>query len=103
MSAHQSVEYDERAVAVYKTGTQLAHVFLLVALLIDVMYRGMFRDESAWDLMALIVVSGAIGTIYNARQKVLGKAWLKVMLVTVCVAAVTSVVLVVVTAVRKAM
>ena len=37
------------------------------------MYRGVFLDEEAWDLFALLGVSGAITMVYLARHKVLGQ------------------------------
>lgn len=75
MSAPQCVERDERTVAVENASYRWAYGVLTYALLVDVMYRGLFRHEAAWDLMALVIVGGAICTVYQARQKTLGHDW----------------------------
>jgi hypothetical protein len=36
---------------------------------------GRIRHEAAWDLMALVIVGGAICTVSQARQKTLGHGW----------------------------
>ena len=75
MSTPQAVERDERTVAVENASYRWAYLVLTYALLVDVMYRGLFRHEAAWDLMALVVVGGVICTVYQARQKTLGHGW----------------------------
>lgn len=74
MSTHQSPERDERAVAVIDASCRWAFVFLFFALIIDMMYRTIVR-QNAWDLLAMFIGSTAIATIYQARQKILGKAY----------------------------
>ena len=66
---------DERTVAVENASYKWAYSFLCFALLIDVMYRGMVRHEAAWDLLALVIVGGAICAVYQARQKTLLHGW----------------------------
>jgi len=73
MNAHQSVKADERTVAVVHAANSWGLNFILYALLLDVMYRGLFLDEAAWDLLALVFVAGAVSTVYMARHKVLGQ------------------------------
>ena len=75
MSAPQCVERDERTVAVENASYGWAYLVLTYALLVEVMYRGLFRHEAAWDLMALVIVGGAICTVYQARQKTLVHGW----------------------------
>ena len=75
MSAPQCVERDERTVAVENASYRWAYIVLTYALLVDVMYRGLFRHEAAWDLMALVIVGAAICTVYQARQKTLAHGW----------------------------
>ena len=73
MNTHQEVHADERTAAVaYKANTWGLN-FITFALLIDIMYRGWFLDEAAWDLLALVVVSGVISCVYMARHRVLGQ------------------------------
>ena len=97
MSTPQVVERDERTVAVENASYRWAYGVLTYALLMDVMYRGLVRHEAAWDLMALVIVGGAICTAYQARQKILAHGWvMKAVLgavIAAVVAAVTAAVL----------
>lgn len=87
MTTHEGVERDERTVAVENASYKWACSFLSFALLIDVVYRGAVRNEAAWDLMALVVVSGIICAVYQARQKTLAGG---VALLLVCSAVVVA-------------
>jgi uncharacterized membrane protein YsdA (DUF1294 family) len=51
----------------------LALNFINFALLLDIVYRAVVRKEAAWDLFALLGVSGAISALHLARHKVLGQ------------------------------
>jgi hypothetical protein len=73
MTTPESVQRDERTLAVANASYKWACIFITFALLIDVMCRAWFLDEAAWDLIALVVVTGAIATMYQARHKVLGQ------------------------------
>ena len=75
MSTPQAVERDERTVAVEHASYRWAYIVLTYALLVDVMYRGLVRHEAAWDLLALVIVGGAVCTVYQARQKTLVHGW----------------------------
>jgi len=75
MSTTRSAERDERTVAVENASYKWACTFLTFALLIDVIYRGLVRDEAAWDLFALVIVGGAVSAVYQARHKTLPRAW----------------------------
>ena len=77
MSTHSSVERDERTVAVENASYRWAYTLLSFALLIDVVYRAMFRHEVAWDLIALILVGGVFCTVYQVRQKILSRHWVR--------------------------
>ena len=78
------VERDERTVAVANAGYRLAYMLLSFALLIDVMYRGLMRDEAAWDLLALVILGGAVCAVYQARQKTL-PSWATKGMIMACV------------------
>jgi len=88
MNTQQSVKADERTVAVAHAANTWALNFISFALLIDIMYRAAVRKEAAWDLFALLGVSGAISTVYMARHKVLGQlfGWKKVILALILAA-----------------
>ncbi len=75
MNTQQSVERDERTVAVENASYKWALNFTMFALLIDVAYRGLVRDEAAWDLLALVVVPAFVCTIYQYRQKTKTLGW----------------------------
>ena len=77
MSTTPLVERDERTVSVENASYRWAYTFLSLALVIDVVYRGLFRHEAAWDLLALVIVGGAVCQIYQARQKTLPRGWAK--------------------------
>ncbi len=68
MNTHQGVKADERTAAVAYKANTWGYNFITFALLIDIAYRGVFLDEAAWDLFALLFVSGAISTVYMARH-----------------------------------
>lgn len=90
MSNQQSVLRDERTVAVENASYKWACNFITFALLIDVAYRGLVRNEAAWDLMALACVPGIISTIYQARQKTM-EGWLAVVMVCAAVVVAASI------------
>ena len=88
MTTHETVQRDERTVAVENASYRAAYALVTFALLLDMAYRGAFRNEAAWDLMALVVAGGAVCSIHQARQNTLARGWpMKVALVA-CVAAV---------------
>jgi hypothetical protein len=90
MSTDHSVMRDERTVAVENASFRWGFNFVLFALLADVMYRGLFRNEAAWDLMGLVIISSGFSTIYQARQKIWGRDWLWKMTLIGCVAAIVA-------------
>jgi hypothetical protein len=93
MSTPQFVERDERTVAVENASYRWAYALLTYALLVDVMIRSLTRHEAAWDLMALVIVGGAVCTVYQARQKTLVHGWvMKAVLGAVIAAVIAAVV-----------
>ena len=93
MSTPECVERDERTVAVENASYRWAYSLLTYALLVDVMYRSLIRHEAAWDLMALVVVGGAVCTAYQARQKILAHGWVMKAVLVACIAGVIAAVL----------
>lgn len=92
MSTHQSVDRDERTAGVEKDGITWAYNFLAFALLIDVMYRAWVLRENAWDLLLLVIASGAVSSIYLVRHKSLSRSLARVMLIVAVVAFVVAVI-----------
>jgi hypothetical protein len=104
MNTHQEVKIDERTVAVADRSSRWALNFISFALLLDIMYRAAVRKEAAWDLFALLGVSGAISIVYLARHEVLGQliGW-KVAIIALVVAGVVAAVAAVILTATKAM
>ena len=75
MSLTPEVEYDERTTRVANAGGTLAFSFVAFALMIDMLYRGVFRHEAALELMAFISGGGAVSAIYQIRQKAMPPGW----------------------------
>jgi hypothetical protein len=96
MSAPQCVERDERTVVVENATYRWAYLVLTYALLVDVMYRGLFRNEAAWDLMALVIGGGAFCAGYQGRQKILAHGWVMKAVVAAGVAGIIAAVVAVV-------
>jgi hypothetical protein len=90
MSTVESLGQDARTVAVENASYRWAYFFLTFALLVDVMYRSLVRHEAAWDLMALVIASGIISTVYLARKKALTHGWMMKVLLAAIIAAVVA-------------
>jgi len=86
MSLTPEVEHDERTIAAANLGGTWAFNFVAFALLIDVVYRSVFRHEPAWDLMAFIVGGGAVSAIYQVRQKTWRRSWEGAVLLVIIIA-----------------
>jgi hypothetical protein len=82
------VEKDERTVFVENAGNSFGYKFISYALLLDVIYRSIRFNEAAWDLLAIVVVSGVLITIYQYKQKTLVKNWVKITLIASAITAV---------------
>lgn len=85
MTADQ-IHRDERTTAVEHASYRLAYLVLSYGLLAAVAYRSFARGESAWDLLALVVLGGAVSTVYQARHQVLGRRWVQVTLASIVAA-----------------
>jgi hypothetical protein len=87
---------DERTVAVENASYRWAYLVLSFGLLVDVAYRGLGRQESGWDLLALVILSGLITALYQGSQKILTRRWVFWAAMTAIVAAVVAIVIVLV-------
>jgi len=67
---------DERERAIDHAADRLAYLVLSFGLLAVVAWRSLARGEAAWDLLALVVLGGAVGTAYRATRGVAGRRWL---------------------------
>ena len=90
------VSKDERTMAVENTSYRWAYLVLSFGLLIDVSYRGLVHNETSWDLLALVVLTGLVATLYQGAQKILTRRWSFWAAGTALLAAVVAVVMVLV-------
>ena len=90
----EKVERDERAVAVENESYRFGYLFTVFSLLLAVMYRSWARNDSAWDLLAIVIISGAVTTAYQLRQRVLGPRSARSAVLAVIGAAIVAAVLV---------
>lgn len=64
------VPRDEREAGVDLAADRLALIVVSYGLLLVVAYRAFVLREEAWDLMALLIVSGVVGFGYRVRAGV---------------------------------
>jgi hypothetical protein len=81
------VEKDERTSFIENVSYSYGYKFIANALLIDVVYRSYKLNEAPWDLLAIVILSGFIMTIYQYKQKILGKMWLKLTILIAIISA----------------
>lgn len=89
-----SILKDERTVAVENASYRWGYLILSYGLLLDVVYRGLVRQESGWDLLALVILSSLIATLYQSSQKILTRRWVFWAAVCAVVAAVMTIIIV---------
>ncbi|MDF2543388.1 MAG: hypothetical protein K0S47_3106 [Herbinix sp.] len=73
---------DERATFIENVSFKFGYNLVTFALLFDVIYRGFIYDEAAWDLLGIIILSGFVMMLYQYKQKILDKSWLKTVVVS---------------------
>ena len=87
---------DERTVATENASYRWAYLVLSFGLLGSTAYRSFARHESAWDLIALVILGGAVATFYQGRARVLSRRWAVASAAAALLALITGVVLVLV-------
>ena len=81
------VERDERTVAVENASYRWSYHVLSFGVLGIVAFRAFVRGESAWDLLALVVLAGALNAAYQGSQRVLTGRWMRLTLAALALAA----------------
>jgi hypothetical protein len=66
---------DERTEFVENSSYRWAHLVLSYGVLASVAYRGFARNETSWDLLALVIVAGAVATLYQGKHRILSRRW----------------------------
>ncbi|HEX6250818.1 MAG TPA: hypothetical protein VFZ56_05230 [Gemmatimonadaceae bacterium] len=89
-----TVDRDERTVAVENASYRAAYLFLSYGLLGITAYRGFVREESAWDLLALVILGGVVAAVYQGRERILTRRWSLTSVAAVVVALVLALLLV---------
>jgi hypothetical protein len=84
--ANRIIDRDERTVSVENAGYRWAYMFVTYGLLLSVAYRAFVREEASWDLLALVIVSGGVATMYQGRHRVLSRPWLIMTLMAIAMA-----------------
>ncbi len=92
MSSQQVVERDERTEVVENASYVLGYKVMAYALLVDVMWRSFQFREAAWDLMALVILSGLVVTFVQWRQRILTSRWVKLVSLAFAIALVLGVI-----------
>jgi uncharacterized membrane protein HdeD (DUF308 family) len=71
----QQIIRDERTVSVENASYRWGYMLLSFGLLAIVAYRGFARQESNWDLMALVILSGLVTTFYQGLHRIMSPRW----------------------------
>jgi hypothetical protein len=87
----KSTDTDERTVAVTNASYRWGYLFLAFGLLLSVGYRSFRRGEPSWDLLALVVLSGVITTLYQGSFRILSARSARVALFVVALGVAMSV------------
>lgn len=90
------VEKDERTKFIENISYKYGYIFITFALLIDVAYRSFKLNEAPWDLLGIVIISGFVISIYQYKQTILGKTWLKTFILTLIIAFVIAIVMVII-------
>ena len=72
-SGPPNITRDERTVAVENASYRWGYLVLAFGLLLSTAYRAFARDESSWDLLALVVLSGVVTTALQWRRQTLSR------------------------------
>lgn len=87
MSTDRLPQRDERTAAVENASLSLGYKLMSFAILIDVIYRSYFLGDSSWDLLGIVIGTGLVVTVYQGRQRIITRGWVKTALLTGLVAA----------------
>ncbi len=82
-----NVVRDERTVSVENASYRWGYLFLAFGILLIAAYRGLVQQVASWELLALVIVSGVVTTLYQGRQRVLSGRWAAAVLGAVILAA----------------
>jgi uncharacterized membrane protein YeaQ/YmgE (transglycosylase-associated protein family) len=75
MTGVRNVICDERTVVVEDASYRFAYGFITFALLLDVIYRSLVRQEAPWDLLAIVIVGGVGSILYQWKRTLPGRSF----------------------------
>lgn len=82
----QMMDRDERSVAVENASYRWGYLFTSFAMLLSIAYRSFVLKQSSWDLLAIVVLGGAVTTIYQRNERILGSRWAILTVIAVALA-----------------
>ena len=83
---------DERESAVDAAADRLSYLVLSFGLLAVVAVRSFVAHEASWDLLALVIFGGFVGTAVRTQQRVVSRRWSVVVVATAVLAALVAVI-----------
>ena len=89
-----AVERDERTAAVENAAYRWSYLLLSFGILASVAYRSFALGQTSWDLLALVLIGGAVNAVYQGSHHVLYRRWAITSAVTLVIAAVLAAVMV---------
>lgn len=90
-----TVVRDERTVVAENASYRWGFLVLAFGLLLATAYRSLVLGDASWDLLALVILGGAVTTAYQAAQHVLSRRWMMVSVAAMLLGALLAVILVV--------
>ena len=81
---------DEREIGVDQAADRLSYLVLSFGLLAIVAYRSFVDREASWDLLALVLLGGLVGTAYRAWRRAASRRWAVVLAATAAIALVVA-------------
>jgi hypothetical protein len=73
------VARDEREAGIDAAADRLSYLVLSFGVLAVAAYRGMVLHEATWELLALVVLAGAVGSAVRARRRAVSTRLLAVL------------------------
>ena len=73
----KKTEKDERTIFIENKSYKYGCLIFNFGLLIDIMYRSIRFNEAPWDLFGLIFLSGFVTTVYQYKQNIFTKNWIR--------------------------
>lgn len=79
----KKIEKDERTIFIENQSYRFGYAILNFGILIDIMYRSIRFNETCWDLFGLVFLGGLVTTVYQFKQKIFTKKWIKAILLLI--------------------